>query len=486
MSAAPATAASLDWTEKYRPRSLADILGNKAAADDLRAWAEAWRKGRPEQRGVILAGEPGVGKTSAALALARDMGWGIVELNASDKRNRDAIEKTVTRGALSGTFSAGGDFLEAGKGGLKLIVMDEADNLFGRDETTGGLRAVVDALKRTEQPIVLIANDYYGLTKRSSALKDLCLTIKFARVRRDQVAKALRHILEQEGVAYEPEAVEALADKSGGDLRSAVRDLQAIATGRAKVARADVSALGERDHQTDLWGLMGTVFRTRDAQEARRAAMQVDEEPRDILTWIEDNLPLWYTDKADVARAFEAISRADVFLGRTQRTQNYRLWGYANDLMTAGVALSKSRDYHGARLGFPVWIRRMGASRHARGVRKGLSEKLARATHTSQEVAAEEFIPFLQGLFAHDAHGLPVRVAVALELEEPEIDFLLGGKATKATMKKFLEAMEAAQGGNAGPEPEAADEPEEAPAPEAPAEKAAPEKPAKQKGLFEF
>lgn len=478
----PEATLAMDWTEKYRPRGLADLVGNAPALGDLRAWGEAWRKGKPEQRGVILAGDPGVGKTSAALALARDMGWGVVELNASDKRNRDAIEKTVTRGALSGTFASDGAFLDSAKGGLKLIIMDEADNLFGRDETMGGLRAVVDALKRTEQPIVLIANDYYGLTKRSSALKDLCLTIKFSWVRKDAVAKALARILEQEHVAFDPLALDALAEKSGGDLRSGVRDLQAIATGSGRVTLADVRALGERDQRTDLWGLMGTVFRTRDPREAKRAAMQVDEEPRDVLTWIEDNMPLWYTDPHDVARAFEAISRADVFLGRTQRTQNYRLWGYANDLMTAGVALSKSRDYHGARLGFPAWIRRMGSSRHARAVRKSLSEKLASAGHTSREVAAEEFIPFLQGVFAHD-EPLAIRIAVALELEEAEIDFLLGERATKAAMKKFLAAMEAAQGlGKAEPEPE----PEAEPEPEKAEAKAEPAKPVKQKGLFEF
>jgi replication factor C large subunit len=475
-----AATVALDWTEKYRPRTLQDIVGNGSAVQDLRAWAQAWTKGKPEQPGVLLAGDAGIGKTSAALALAADMGWGIVEINASDKRNRDAIERIATRGALSGTFSSAGEFLDSHKGGLKLIILDEADALHGRDETVGGLRAIVDTLKRTEQPIVLIANDYYGLTKRSSALKDLCLTIKFQHLRSNQVAMMLRRILETEGIEHEPAALEALAEKSGGDLRGAIKDLQAIALGRGRVAEADVNALGSRDHKTDLWGMMGTIYRTRDPQEARRAAREVDEEPRDILTWVEDNLPLWYTDPWDRARAFDALSRADIYLRRTQRTQNYRLWGYANDLMTAGVALSKTHDYRGARLGFPVWIRRMGASRHARSVRKSLGEKLGKAAHTSQQVAKQEFIPFLQAVFRHNP-GLAVRIAVALPLEEAEIGFLLGEAATKANLKKFLQALEVAQGGGTVEEPED----ELAPASE-PAKPAADDKAPKQKGLFEF
>jgi hypothetical protein len=88
----------------------------------------------------------------------------------------------------------------------------------------------------------------------------------------------------------------------------------------------------------------------------------------------------------------------------------------------------------------------------------------------------------LQGLFQVEGEG-PVRLAVALDLEEPEIDFLLGEKATKATMKKFLAAMDAAQGGKAAPEPEPEPEPE--PVKEEKAEPAEPAK-QKQKALFEF
>ncbi|HEV8361856.1 MAG TPA: replication factor C large subunit [Candidatus Thermoplasmatota archaeon] len=466
----------LDWTEKYRPRSLEDVVGNGPAIHDLKAWAEAWRKGKPEQRGVLLAGDAGVGKTSAALALARDMGWGIVEMNASDQRNREAVERVATRGALSGTFNAAGEFLDTKKGGLKLIVLDEADALHGRDETMGGLRAIVDTLKRTEQPIALIVNDSYALTKRSSALKDLCLTIKFSRLRSNQVSMAIKRIVEAEGLDVEPAAIEALAEKADGDLRSAVKDLQALAQGQGRVTAKDVGQLGARDTHTDLWGMMGVVYRTRDPQEARRALREVDEQPRDALTWIEDNMPLWYTDPEDRARALQALSRADIYLGRTMRTQNYRLWSYASDLMSAGVALSKTRDYPGARLGFPTWIRRMGASKHARGMRKSLSEKLSRAGHTSRGVAQDEFLPFLQAAFRFD-DALALRLALALELEEAEISFLLGDRATKANLKKFLAALEAAEGGPAVEEPE--------PEPE-PAAETKPEKGPTQKGLFEF
>ena len=77
-----------DWTEKYRPQSLDDVIGNERAITALRNWAEKWKGIKtPKTRAIILIGKPGTGKTSSALALAHDYHWIPIELNASDARN---------------------------------------------------------------------------------------------------------------------------------------------------------------------------------------------------------------------------------------------------------------------------------------------------------------------------------------------------------------------------------------------------------------
>jgi len=116
-----------DWTEKYRPSTLAEVRGNDTARDALKEWADTWEQHR---EAVIVYGSPGIGKTSAAHALANDKGWPVIELNASDQRQADVIDKVAGEAAQSGT-------LTQGSSGRRLIIMDEADNFHGNADYGG-------------------------------------------------------------------------------------------------------------------------------------------------------------------------------------------------------------------------------------------------------------------------------------------------------------------------------------------------------------
>jgi replication factor C large subunit len=83
----------LDWAEKYRPKKLADIVGNATSLKALADWAENWGTPGMKKRAALLVGRPGIGKTTAAHALAADRGWSMIELNASDQRNTAAIRE---------------------------------------------------------------------------------------------------------------------------------------------------------------------------------------------------------------------------------------------------------------------------------------------------------------------------------------------------------------------------------------------------------
>ena len=134
------SASAMAWTEKYRPRTLREVIGNPKAVRELRAFADAFEA--KKVKAVILYGPPGCGKTSAALALAAEKGWDVVELNASDKRSAEALKRIAGHASESETFTKQ----------RRLIILDEADNIHG-SEDRGGAKALYEILKRSEQPI---------------------------------------------------------------------------------------------------------------------------------------------------------------------------------------------------------------------------------------------------------------------------------------------------------------------------------------------
>lgn len=435
----------LDWAEKHRPRSLKDVLGNPSAVSQLRTWAEAWEAGRPKKKAVVLVGAPGIGKTSACHALAADFGWGLVEMNASDKRNADAVRRVATRGALYQTFAADGTYLRREEGGLKLIILDEADNLFGREDY-GGVGAIADTVRQTEQPIALVVNDYYELTRRSSALKTLGQRITFYRPRKDIVAKILVRIGDAEGVRVDGEVLDYIAERSRGDIRGAINDLQALAVGRERVTEGNLLALGYRDESKEVFDALGDIFRSGDLAAARRSTYGLDEDPERFILWVDENLPREYRDLEDLGRGLRALSRADEYLGRVRRTKQYGLWRYASDLMTGGVAVARERSYAGGPFRFPLWLVKMSRSRSLRSTLDSLLAKLGEAHHVSKRRALTSLLPTFAYLFKGDERFRAVQTA-RLDLAAREIALVLREKEDSKAVKRTLEAAESLRRG---------------------------------------
>jgi replication factor C large subunit len=429
---------NIDWAEKYRPKKLEDVVGNPAAINDLKEWAESWNRGIPKKKAVVLVGDPGVGKTSSALVLAKEFGWGVVELNASDLRNADVIKRIATSGALNETFTDSGDFVSTRSGGRKLIILDEADNIFGKEDY-GGIQAIVMTIRETHQPIILIVNDYYALTKRASVIKNLCKTIRFSKIHKASVIKLLRGICQNEDITISNEALSALAEHSGGDLRSAINDLESLCLGKNKISEKDVTVLGYRDYSINIFKALQGIFRSTSYAGAKESTYYLDEDPNHLLLWIDENLPLEYKKPEDLANAYNPLSKASIFLGRVRRRQYYRLWSYANDLMTAGVALSKSSSYHGyTRYQFPSWLTKMSRSKGTRTIQKSINDKLSTYCHTSRYVAQVEIFPYYAYLFRNE-ESFSINQIRDQEFDAEEIGYILGESSDTSYVKNLIE-----------------------------------------------
>ncbi|WP_276258360.1 replication factor C large subunit [Haloglomus litoreum] len=398
----------VDWTEKYRPTTLSEVRGNDKARDAFHEWARSWDD---HGEAVIIYGAPGVGKTSAAHALANDMGWSVMELNASDSRTADKIKRVAGGAAMNQSLTTSG---------RQLVILDEADNLH-QHKDRGGARAMTDLVKSANQPIVLIANDFYEMSR---GLRSACRDIEFRDVGKRSILPVLRDICRKEGIEYEDAALDRIASTNDGDLRGAIKDLQAAAEGRERITVDDVST-SDRDRTQDIFSLLDAVLKEQSPEEALQTAYDTDETPDDLLQWVEDKVPKVY-EGDEVADAYGYLAKADRWLGRVRATQNYTYWRYATDNIAAGVAAARTRDRGG-------WTRYGGAPyrSYRDSTRDYIAERIAESAGVSTATARREIMPFLAVMTHHCKNReLTVLMAARYELDADHVSFITGSGAS--------------------------------------------------------
>ena len=440
------------WSEKYRPKKIEDVVGNTSAIRSIKKWAMDWESGTPSKIGIVLSGPAGSGKTSTAIALANTMGWDIVELNASDARSAGAIEGIALRGSLFQTFSDEGEFSK-----IKLILIDEADHLYERGHQSkkrekdygdrGGKRAIIKTLEEGKQPIVLTVNDLYGLTKGAGAkIKRMVTNVKFYPLNTEIVFKSLRKIADNEKIKVENNVLDELAKRAKGDLRAAINDFQSIGQGRDELRLEDIEDIGNRDIEFEMFETLKIIFEKMEFDEPRRAAFELHSTPNELSTWVVDNLPYIYKNPYDRERAYRRLAQADLLLSRAVVKQRYDLWGYATELISSGVSLSKRKPIVRSDPRFPAWLRKMASSRIGRINRDKLAEKLGRILHVSKREILSNQIYVLRRICLKD-HNKAAKIAGKVDLTKEELVFLLDCKSNDNIVKNIMDESEKYRGG---------------------------------------
>ncbi len=416
------------WTDRFFPKDFTEFVGNSEIVEGVKHWAEQWNKGKMQQP-LFLYGSTGTGKTCLAILVAKVFGWQLFEFNASDSRTKDRVEK------IAGSASKASSFF----GKPRLILLDEVDGLQGTADR-GGAAAIAALLKEAKNPVILTANDIYS-NQKIAPLRAQCRLLHFKKINYLSIAKRLREICNQEAIEAEPDALQLLAKNCSGDFRSALLDLQTLSLS-GNINSEAVQSLGYRERQQDVFKTIEAIFRGKSVGEIRKARFQSDVSDEMLLRWIEENIPRHFKEGNDAANAFDRLSRADVFNGRIRNRQHYGFLRYSTELMTAGVALSRNREYSGwIQYQFPGLLRKLSKNRGERNLRRGLCQKIGGRMHSSSRVVLAHDLPYLKSLFKDREKA--AGYAAAFDLNEEEIAFLLGSKPTAKRVKNiFSEAEE--------------------------------------------
>ncbi len=345
------------WTLKYAPKNLDEVVGNQESVQQIRKWALDWQRGK-KQKPLLLFGPPGTGKTASALAVALEMNWSVLEVNASMQRNAKAVQSLVGSAAGTGTLF----------GGKRLVLFDEVDGAFDR----GQMPALSAALQNAVQPVILTADDVWN--QKLTGIRASCTKVEFRKIGKIDVKKALNRIAEKQGIQAD---VQDIADAAEGDFRSALIDLQG---GNAS----------SRMHKKNVFDGVRSVFKATTFGEAASSQDDSDTDFDLFSRWLEENIPVEYEKPQDVAAAFEALSRASVFAGRIRRRQAWTLYKFQRVLTLAGIALAKKDVYRKfTPYRFPGLVRYLGQTRKMRALLKSAAQKMGAKLHCSSKKARE-------------------------------------------------------------------------------------------------
>jgi len=288
--------------EKYKPKVVADIIGHKENIQQITTWLLEWNANAnaSEQKGILVTGPPGVGKTSTVHLIAESLGYHVVEYNASDSRSVSS---------LKGIMALGMKRLRK-----EVIIMDEVDGLMGGKER-GGVGCLADIIQSSTIPILCIANE---MSPKMNPLKNVCLHLKFHRPVKSTIATAIMGIAKKEGIAVVKADLETMCEEGGNDIRSILNTLDfyranSIASKKDASLRLDAFSAAQR--------LMASKhLRMVDAEDL----VYVDYSMIPLMVQ-EAYVSAARDDVEELEKASDLVSHGDLIQTATWKTQDWSL-----------------------------------------------------------------------------------------------------------------------------------------------------------------
>jgi len=382
------------FAEKYRAASYSSIIGQEKAILELKIFLKEF----PKKKALILYGPPGTGKTSLVIAAAKENNLEILELNASDLRNRASLEERLKPATEQQSL-----FKRS-----KILLMDEVDGVTGSD--IGGIPELVKLIETTCFPIIMTSNDVWQSKLSPVRAKSKLTEMKALSI--SIISMLLRKVAAKEKINENIYFLNQIAIKSQGDIRAALNDLQSY----SQTGEVSVDMEEKRDVEKNIFNILNKLFKEKgdflDLFDS--TSMSLDE----VMLWIEENIPKEYKNES-LAKAYYALGNADVFRGRIYKDQSWRFLIYQNIFQSAGISYAKKAPYLGfTRYEKPKRILKIWLNNQKIAKKKTIAKKYAHLVHCSTKRIMRDFTLLMPILNKPN-------VQKQLQLSDEEVAFLV-------------------------------------------------------------
>lgn len=359
------------WIEKYRPEKFRDIKGQDQAVEKVKSFLKYF--GGIKRKAILLYGPPGTGKTTIASVAAKESDAEIFEINASDLRNKDKI-RSVLKPAVE---------QKSLKRDKKIILVDEVDGISETDR--GGLSELMLLVEETTFPMIITANDVWN--KKLSDLRKKCELVQLKELDYKIVREVILEICKKEKITIDETILTSISVKAKGDVRAAINDVQTI----SKVENPESIIFDERNKEITIFEVLKRVLKDKPTNETFKLFDSLNMSIDDIILWFEENIPEDYQGE-ELVRAYDLLSKVDVFRGRIHKQQYWRFLIYENLLMSYGIASAKKKPktkfttYKRPTRILKIWINNQKIQK-----KKSIAKKYAELVHVGEKRALNEF-----------------------------------------------------------------------------------------------
>ena len=399
---------SIPWIKKYEPKNLNEVLGQDHIIDNLRKFAKNYLNSK--KKAALLYGESGTGKTSAVHALANELEYEIIEMNASDFRNKDKINSIIGNAMKQASL-----FFSS-----KIILIDDVDGLSG-NEDRGGLSEILSLIQKSKYPVFMTIQNPWDF--KFNTLRNKCELMEFRNLELKNIYDALKKICDNENIKYDEETLKTFSRRVGNDLRSAINDLQTLTTNN-ELNKDSINEITERNKTEKITEALVKIFKTTNAKISLEAVERIDEDHEKLLLWIDENLPKEYLYPNDLCLAYDRISRADVFNRRIRRRQYWRFLVYINALLSAGISTAKQEKYkHYVKYVPTQRILKLWQAKMKYQKRKSIASKIAPFIHSSEKDTLSKTLPYI-ALIMKQNKNFSEKTTELFELDKEESDWL--------------------------------------------------------------